>query len=334
MDSKATKSLAVLSVILVGLIGLAGLVWLPRADGDDEDEPQEFVIERGDGSYRVARLLGQRDLVRSKYLFIFYTVLVGKEKEFKAGRYLISKSMNIPEIVQIFSAGSALSDDVMVTIPEGTNVAEIDRILAKAGLVGEGQFLTAALAYEGWLFPDTYRLNQPPVTGSRLSAQEVIKKMRENFDVKTKAALEGLNDQRIKEVVIIASMLEKEVQTEKDMRLVAGIIEKRLKLGMLLEVDATVSYGVCYSKFLEGKYCDVALANIVDNIPVDSEYNTYSRKGLPAGPVANPGLAAVKAALDPEASDYLYYLSARDGTTIFSKTAADHLRARRKYLGV
>jgi UPF0755 protein len=101
---------------------------------------------------------------------------------------------------------------------------------------------------------------------------------------------------------------------------------------MPLEIDATVAYGVCYAEFLVGRYCDTSLANIVDNILVDSAYNTYKRRGLPAGPISNPGLRAIKAALNPQPSDYIFYLSAKDGTTIFSRTAAEHEQARRKYL--
>lgn len=127
-------------------------------------------------------------------------------------------------------------------------------------------------------------------------------------------------------------MIEKEVRNERDMRLVSGIIRKRIKIGKPLQLDATVSYGVCLPKWEDGKYCDVSLANIVDNIPRESAYNTYKRKGLPAGPISNPGLDSLKAALNPEKSDYLYYLNTRDGTTIFSKTASEHEANRRKYI--
>src|SRR4030042_2619695 len=99
---------------------------------------------------------------------------------------------------------------------------------------------------------------------------------------------------------------------------------------MPLQIDATVTYGACYPKFLVGQYCDVSLANIIDNLKVGTSYNTYANKGLPAGPISNPGLVAIEAVLNPEKSDYLYYLFAKAGTTIFSKTAAEHERARNK----
>ncbi len=210
-------------------------------------------------------------------------------------------------------------NDVAVTIPEGTNLADIDRIILRAGIASSSMFLTPPyLAHEGAFFPDTYRFDRDS------TAQEIYARFEENFTKKCNVAC--------RQVLILASILEKEVQTPDDMRVVAGIIMKRLAAGMALQLDATVAYGVCYPKFIKNIYCDVSQVNLVDNIRKDSAYNTYMRTGLPAGPISNPGLKAIDAAQHPVSSDYWYYLSAKDGTTIFSRTLAEHNRARAKYL--
>ncbi len=276
----------------------------------------EFAINQGDRSAKTARLLAEQGIVRSRYLFIGYTLLVGKEKKFKAGKYLLSKSMSIPEIVRIFSEGKAQPDGVLVTVPEGSNAWEIVKILESKF---KGLKVSGLLAHEGYLFPDTYWFRGDE------NEDEIVKKMKDNFDEKTK-------NYKLNEAMIIASILEKEVKTEEDMKLVAGIIYKRLELGMLLQIDATVAYGTCLFQWRNDKSCDVTQANLVDNIPRDSEYNTYMRKGLPAGPISNPGLKALNAALNPAVSSYLYYLSSKDDNrTIFSKTAEEHQRNRARY---
>jgi UPF0755 protein len=144
----------------------------------------------------------------------------------------------------------------------------------------------------------------------------------------------------LRDTLLKASILEKEARREEDMRLVAGVIENRLDRGMLLQIDATVSYGACLRKFQslivsKLKDCDVSQIPVGAEIRIDGPYNTYTRKGLPPGSIANPGIKAIQAVLNPTKSDYLYYLSIRDGSQmIFSKTAAEHAANRRKYLGI
>lgn len=204
-------------------------------------------------------------------------------------------------------------NDIKVTIPEGTNLADIDRIISFAGVFPQGTLLKPEyLRLEGSLFPDTYRFDR----GS--SAENIIVRMRKEYQQQ--------------DTLIIASMLEKEVQTEQDMKIVAGIIGKRLDAGMPLQIDATVAYGVCYKKFIIGQYCDVSQVNLVDNIKRDSAYNTYTRTGLPSAPISNPGLVALRAAQNPQTSEYWYYLTTHDGTTVFSRTLEEHNRARARYL--
>lgn len=301
------------------------LVWLVYRPLESESVELEFVIAKGDSSAKVARLLAERDLVRNRFLFIFYAMLTGQEKKFQAGRYQLSRAMSIAQIVSIFSNGLAEPSDMAVTILEGLNIFEVDQRLVAAGLIKPGEFFFEARRQnlEGYLFPDTYRFEKEETVGG------IIEKMIDNFDKK-------VDRKPSREKLIVASMLEKEVRDPWEMALVAGIIYKRMELGMLLQIDAAVTYGACLEMAEKRplyQFCDVSQIGVANFLNQDSPYNSYLRSGLPAGPISNSGQEAIKAALNPEKSDYLFYLSARsDGRTIFSRTAAEHERNRAKYL--
>ncbi|MDO8495423.1 MAG: endolytic transglycosylase MltG [bacterium] len=329
------RALILVLVIAIALTGITIVIYVPAGKADSPKK--EFIVSEGDGSSTVARLLAQEDLVRNRYWFLLYTLLVGKEREFKAGRYLLSPGMNIPKLVSILSEGKGETNDIVITIPEGFNVWEIDRRLAEQGLIKGGEFVKKAQAKEGYLFPDTYRLQGPQDDKPRLATEivdELFAKMTEHFQDQV-----GKSPNR--EQIIVAAMLEKEVQKSEDMALVAGIIERRLALKMLLQIDASVAYGACLQgageevppRLSRKVFCDASQINLLKWLKIDSPYNTYMRVGLPAGPISNPGERAIQAALNPQQSDYLFYLSAPDGKTIFSKTAEEHERNRVKYLG-
>ncbi|MCL4406449.1 MAG: endolytic transglycosylase MltG [Patescibacteria group bacterium] len=217
-----------------------------------------------------------------------------------------------------------------ITIPEGYTVAQIDELLTEVGVLKGGKlanFKPADFDYpfldgvsgdslEGFLFPDTYEffLNSP--------SRVVAAKFLDNFGRKASGFLEP---EIAYKTLILASMIEKEVpDTNGDRELVAGILENRLEAGMFLNVDATV----CYAE------SPLGCAGVEDiDFGVDSRYNTYHYRGLPPGPIANPGISAIKAAAHPRRSDYLYYLSRPDTQeTIFSKTLDEHNKNIVKYL--
>jgi len=220
---------------------------------------------------------------------------------------------------------------VDVTIPEGLTRAQIESRLREAGVqIGENEFVVAANtpttrafaeygydflydidanSLEGMLFPDTYEFHLDD------SVESIVDKFLRNF-------AEKVPDLSSYKVLILASLLEREVQTEEDMRLVAGVLNNRLAIGMPLQVDATLAY-ISNKKTAE-------LTN-ADKL-IDSPFNTYKYRGLPPAPIANPGLKAINAALNPKAHNYFYYLSAPDGTTHFAETLKQHNANKALYL--
>jgi len=324
-----------IGIVAVAVFALAGaaMVFLPADLRFGVSLPQpEFRIEKGDSLTKIADALAEQGLIRSTFIFKSYTTIVGQNTNLKAGRYRLSPAMSISDLVRVFSSGLYESDDISVTIPEGSNINDLDNIFAKAGLTKSGDFLKADyINQEGYLFPDTYRFE------SEISKEMVVKKLETNFYDRTDALLdfggvsETDNSPAIR-TVIIASMLEKEVQTKEDMAIVSGIIQNRLDKQMLLQIDATVAYGVCLKSFLVGKHCDVTQVNLIEAIKATDLYNTYKNTGLPPGPISNPGEQAIYAALHPADTDYFYYLTDKAGNAHYGRTAAEHAQNRQKYL--
>lgn len=295
-------------------------------------ERKKVVIPEGSGLNQIASILKEEGFIKSKNVFIFYTLALGEDKNLKAGKYVFSGRINTNTIIKALSSGSSISDDLVVTIPEGFNIWQIDELLTKQGIISNGEISWPYYSLEGYLFPDTYRFEKDS------TAKDIKNKMLGNFNDKTSDLLKNLTPTEKENIIILASILEKEAKTEKDMRLVAGIINKRISIDMLIQVDATVGYGACLRDlFLSSNtrfYCDVTQVAIAREIKVDSPYNSYIRRGLPAGPISNPGVMAIKTAINPMASEYFYYLSTRLGDQIiYSKTDQEHLANRRKHLG-
>lgn len=313
--------------LVVGLIIFSGYqIWAPA--GASSAEPILVEIPAGAGVSQIAETLDRAGVIRSPTFFKAYAVLIGKSGKLQAGAYRLAPGLAIPEIISALAEGRAESTDEVVVIPEGSNVWEIDRLLVAAGLIKEGEFARLVWRREGRLFPDTYRFNP------NASVDEIAAVLTDTFNQKTA----HLKISPAAQALIIASLLEKEAKTTEDMRLIAGIIQKRLGLGMLLQIDATVSYGACLRESLAENFktdCEVSQVPVRREIAVDGEFNTYLRVGLSPRPISNPGLRALEAALNPQSSDYLFYLSTRDGSRIiYAKTLEEHLQNRQKYLGI
>jgi len=300
-------------------------------------------IKSGESLNSIAITLKDHGLIRNAFVFKAYVRLTGQAPDLKAGNYNFSGRLDSTDVAFILVNGLSESEDIRFLVSEGFNIWEVDKRMANLGLIKEGEFSSVYYKNEGYLFPDTYRLNQLIATNSYDISDKLHQRMEDNFAEKTADVFKDLSNEEKIKIVIIASILEKEARVEQDMKLVAGIIYKRLELDMSLQIDAIVTYGACYRQFDSQirdpgsriQNCDVTFQGVAREIKIDSPYNSYIRKGLPPTPISNPGLRSMEAALNPTKSNYLYYLSTRDGSQmIFSKTGSEHAGNRRKYLGI
>lgn len=263
-------------LIMAGLVG----IYLPK-DPDSQDNVF-FTIAKGEGLREIAENLEKENLIRWSSLFKAYVILQGKAGSLQAGPYFLSSSMNAPEIIEKFVSGDIAR--AKLTLPEGFTFEQIRQRLED---VTEGPLL-GLQEHEGYLFPDTYYI---PYNATE---DEIIKIMTDNFKIKT----DGL--EITPEIIIMASILEREVKTKEEKELAAGLLWKRLENGWFLQVDVHMW--------------------------------TYQNKGLPLKPICNPGLESILAALYPKDSQYWYYISKPDGETIFQKTLQEHNYDKHKYL--
>lgn len=279
---------------------------------------QNFVIESGQGVEQIAANLEKAKLIRRALWFNYYVWFRGWTNRLQAGEYGLSPSMNIPEIVLRITKGEVMPHEIKITIPEGFTLKQIDARLTAAGLIKAGELLEQQ-ELEGYLFPDTYIFDKKATLG------EIIKKMQDNFDKKITVELKeeiARQNKALEQIIIMASILEKEVVSDEDRTIVSGIFWKRLTNNYPLESCATIAYILDVDKW---RYS-------FQDTRIESPYNTYLHPGLPPTAINNPGLSTIKAAIYPIETDYLFFLSASDGTTIYSKTLEEHNRNKVKYL--
>ncbi len=312
-------------LILVVLVVWAYINVQPASSNKDY---KNFLITKGSSASTIGNNLQKAGLVKSALAFKIYTQFTGIAGNMAAGEFRLSPSFNLFQAVDALTKGPTL---LWVTIPEGLRREEIAVKFAK-GLDKDASFVTDFLAAskndEGTLFPDTYLFPK------EASAAAIVNKMTRTFGAKTNAlgAQTGLTfDQRL----VLASILERETKTDAERPVVAGILVNRLDIGMALQVDATVQYAVANSKFKlqisnpSNKWWEPLTK---DDLSINSPYNTYKFPGLPPGPISNPGLSSLKAAFNPETTDYLYYIHDSDGQIHYAKTLEEHNANIRKYL--
>lgn len=298
-----------------------------------------FVIKRGEGVHGISQRLQESGLVRNKWDFEVYVWLQGWGPRLQAGEYRIPKNVNIRELARMLAFGHEAAPERSITIVEGWTIDDIAGYLEREGVVGADDFRAATsrmansplisslqdkpaeATLEGYLFPDTYRI----LKGA--TAEELVLKMLTNFEAKLTPELRqaiAARGQSVFATITMASILEREIRRPADLPVAAGVFYARLSANKLLESDATLNY-VLPATDRKSRLNAVDLNN-------PSPYNSYRHVGLPPGPISNPGLKAIEAAIYPEQKGYWFFLTKPDGETIFSKTGAEHLRNKQRYL--
>ena len=282
--------------------------------------PRIVYIKEGETISQVAFELEQENVVKSAFAFEMLAKFYGQETQVAdPGYYLFDSTENTSEVVERILSGDYRLTPKKVLIYEGSTNEEIaDTLQGKLVFFNKNDFLSLSEGEEGYLFPDTYYF-VPTAT-----AFEVYRAMRVNFEKNVEALEPAIQEsgKTLNEIITMASLIQKEAWKSKDRRLISGVLWSRIDKGMKLQVDAVFPYIIGKNTF----------QLTYDDLTVDSPYNTYKYKGLPPGPIANPGLDAIEAALHPEKTKYVYYLADMRGTTHYAITYGEHERNIDRYL--
>ncbi len=337
--------LLVFSFVVYGQVS-KDIYLMPADSGNNIKE--KFIIKKGEGSTEVGENLAKYGFVKNKYYFWYYVWRTKTDSKLQAGVYEISKNMTIPELTDKFVKGDVKKDVSKLVVPEGFTLDKIIHLIEKQKPEIEKDFsklvkckclneqgcqcdkfsekydfiknIPRGLDLEGYLFPDTYFI------AKNETATTLVEKFLKNFQQKMTAKevsekIEG-SQYNLHQILTIASIVEREVKDDADRRMVAGIFLNRLAVGHPLQSDATLSYILKQDKM---KYNQ-------KDLEVQSEYNTYQRNGLPPGPICNPGQKAILAVLNPQETDFFYFLNdVKTGETVYAKTFEEHKKNKSKH---
>lgn len=334
---------------MIALIGIFSLVmwsgwrfWYAlslRAADPDDTSRISVTIPEGSTTPAIAEELEAKELIRSPGAFVRYAKKSGKASSLQAGTFVLQRTMTTAQIVEALSTG--VTQEMSVTIPEGYTVQDIDDLLAKKGLISGGEIVDCANTcdfdsydflpplgnmakrggrLEGYLYPDTYfvssqNLDPAQFLGRMLTAfrTKVLDKKSEDIDASGRS---------LHEIITMASLVEEETRTGDERGIVSGILWKRLDEGIGLYVDAS-------NRYILNKPTEAITAS---DLKMDSPYNLRKYQGLPPGPIANPGMASIEAAINPVDSPYYYYLHGTDGQIRYAVTNDEHNLNKARYL--
>lgn len=325
-------------IILAAIAALA-LIWLTPymseyfATRSTTGAPVTITVPQGATADDIADILKENNLIKHKTVFRLKVKMTQSNNKLNYGTYTLDDGMCIADIIKTLSTASG--DTATLVIPEGLSAENIAERLEAIDICTQKDFLAALgddydfeflrkipngnykYKLQGYLFPDTYNF------AKGTNAHTVVETLLANFDRRCKKALGGYNDGTFA-IITKAALIEKEAKLASEKPTIAGVIENRLAADMPLQIDAAIVYAITDGKYNADKV-------YYKDLEVDSPYNIYKNKGLPAGPICSPGLDSIKAAANPEKHKYLYYhtdTTKNDGSHIFTETYDEHMQTQ------
>ncbi len=331
--------LCVFIVLFLALAYVGGTMYIEyQSDGAGTQETVTIEIEQGEGTFDIASKLKEEGLIQYRSIFFLKAKNMGAKLRY--GTFAIPKDSGLETIINVLTSGGAMKEEPMFTVPEGYSIEMIAAKLEEEGFCTEDEFLQAVkqdygywfledipqdadvkYRLQGFLYPDTYAISE------NMTAEDIVTTMLNQFNDKFTSEMQNqmkVLGKTVYQVVIEASIVEREAVVDKERATIAGVINNRLAIDMKLQMCPTALYPIT-----EGLYDKDTVTNA--DTEYDSPYNTYKYKGLPPGPIANPGMASLQAVLEPETHEYLYYHvdpNKNDGSHIFSKTYKDHVNTQ------
>ena len=324
-NSNIIIGLILIIILFLGIFKFTSTINKPLKISNEE----VVLVEEGDSFYSIVSKLKSENKIKSPLIIKIYAKLTGLNLEVVPGSHTLEKGMSVKEIAETLKDASN-ANAITVTIPEGFNIEDIATRLQEQEVCTSDEFLNAVKSYplpsyvkdnpdkrynlEGFLFPDTYSFD------IGVEPQYIIETMIKRFEevFKEITASDTITEEEVEKVVNVASIIEKEARVDEDRPLIASVIYNRLKQNMPLQIDATVIYA-------HGYYIESVRNR---HLAIESKYNTYLYKGLPVGPICNPGVESLKAALNPASTDYLFYLLAYDDEHYFTNNYDDFLKKK------
>jgi UPF0755 protein len=326
-------------IVLILIVMIGGWIWLGIMAEKDNKNPygdKKFVVNAGDTTAVIGKKLKAEGFISSRNFFSLYSRLKGLDSHWQVGEYKLNTTLSVKEIVNQLTRKDWNRAQKKLTFIEGWTRENMAAYLEREGLFPAADFMKATekassydyeflqdapagVSLEGFLYPDTYNVYEDA------TPEEVVIKMLNNFDNKLTNDLRveiAKQKKKVYDIAIMASIVEKEMFGYDNRRIVADIFWSRLRDGMALQSDATISY------FTKNKSASASL----DETKIDNPYNTYKYQGLPPTPICNPSIESIQATILPTDSPYYYFLTTPDGKIIFSKTHEEHVANKYKYL--
>lgn len=326
---RAGLVLVLVAAIAVGAAAWVGLSFL-NTPASEDGATAIFEVRPHESFKVIAQRLEDQNLIRSARMFELYGRLTHVGSRVRVGEYAIRKDARPRDVIAVITSGKSIEHSV--TIQEGFNIFQIADVVQEKGIAKRDEFLSIvrdpalikellgedAPSLEGYLFPETYNITK--FTGPLGLVRMMVGRFKENYD-----KVKSLSAMSRHDLVTLASIIEKETGAPEERPVVASIFFNRLKINMKLQTDPTTIYGI----WEKTGHWDRNISK--NDLLTPTRYNTYTFTGLPYGPIANPGLEAMKAAAQPAQTDYLFFVSKGDGTHVFSKDLGGHVKAIAKF---